>query len=64
MTASPPVYQSDKSLIGQTTKNIPSMALIELSYKPIKNLPITGGIRCLFECMAIFYFVKGLQCSA
>lgn len=42
-------YQTQKeSLIGQTTKNIPSMASAELSYKPIKNLTITGGIRYPF----------------
>ena len=42
-------YQTQKkSLIGQTTKNIPSMASVELSYKPIKNLTITGGIRYPF----------------
>lgn len=39
---------SEKSLIGQITKNIPSMASIELSYKPIKNRVITGGIRYPF----------------
>ncbi|HIY49975.1 MAG TPA: outer membrane beta-barrel protein [Candidatus Barnesiella excrementavium] len=42
-------YQTQKkSLIGQTTKNIPSMASVELSYKPIKNLTLTGGIRYPF----------------
>lgn len=42
-------YQTQKkSLIGQTTKNIPSMASVELSYKPVKNLTITGGIRYPF----------------
>ncbi len=42
-------YQTQKkSLIGQTTKNIPSMASVELSYKPIKNLTVTGGIRYPF----------------
>lgn len=42
-------YQTQKkSLIGQTTKNIPSMASVELSYKPIKDLTITGGIRYPF----------------
>lgn len=42
-------YQTQKkSLIGQTTKNIPSMASVELSYKPIKNLTVMGGIRYPF----------------
>lgn len=42
-------YQSQKkSLIGQTTKNIPSMASVELSYKPIKPLSVTAGIRYPF----------------
>lgn len=42
-------YQTDKeSLIGQTTRSIPSMAYLELSYKPLKNLSITGGIRYPF----------------
>lgn len=42
-------YQTQKkSLIGQTTKNIPSMASVELSYKPIKSLTLTGGIRYPF----------------
>ena len=42
-------YQTQKeSLIGQTTKNIPSMASVELSYKPVKSLTITGGIRYPF----------------
>ena len=42
-------YQTQKkSLIGQMTKNIPSMASVELSYKPIKILTITGGIRYPF----------------
>lgn len=30
------------------TKNIPSMALVELSYKPVKNLTVTSGIRYPF----------------
>lgn len=42
-------YQTQKkSLIGQTTRNIPSMASVEFSYKPIKNLTLTGGIRYPF----------------
>lgn len=42
-------YQTQKkTLIGQTTRNIPSMASVELSYKPIKNLTLTGGIRYPF----------------
>lgn len=42
-------YQTEKkSLVGQTMKNIPSMASIEVSYKPIKNLTATGGIRYPF----------------
>ena len=42
-------YQTQKkSLIGQTTKNIPSMASVELSYKPVKNLTVAGGIRYPF----------------
>lgn len=42
-------YQTQKkSLFGQTMKNIPSMASVELSYKPIKNLTIVGGIRYPF----------------
>ncbi|MGJ1015090.1 TonB-dependent receptor [Bacteroides salyersiae] len=42
-------YQTQKkSLVGQTMENIPSMASVELSYKPIKNLTITGGIRYPF----------------
>lgn len=42
-------YQTQKkSLIGQTTRNIPSMASVEFSYNPIKNLTLTGGIRYPF----------------
>lgn len=42
-------YQTEKkTLIGQTMKNIPSMAYVEVSYKPIKNLTATGGIRYPF----------------
>ena len=42
-------YQTQKkSLIGQTTRNIPSMASVKFSYKPIKNLTLTGGIRYPF----------------
>lgn len=42
-------YQTQKkSLFGQTMKNIPSMASVELSYKPIKSLTIVGGIRYPF----------------
>lgn len=42
-------YQTQKkSLIGQTAKNIPSMASVELSYKPTKKLTVTGGIRYPF----------------
>lgn len=42
-------YQTQKkSLIGQTMKNIPSMASIELSFKPIRNLTIIGGVRYPF----------------
>lgn len=42
-------YQTQKkSLVGQTTKSIPSMASVELSYKPIKDLTVTGGIRYPF----------------
>ena len=42
-------YQTQKkSLIGQTTRNIPSMASVEFSYKPIKNQTLTGGIRYPF----------------
>ena len=42
-------YQTQKkSLIGQTTTTIPSMASLELSYKPIKNLTVTGGVRYPF----------------
>lgn len=42
-------YQTEKeSLVGQTMKTIPSMASIELSYSPIKNLTMTGGIRYPF----------------
>lgn len=42
-------YQTQKkSLAGQTMKNIPSMASVELSYKPIKSLTFTGGIRYPF----------------
>lgn len=42
-------YQTEKkSLIGQTMRNIPSMASLEVSYKPIKNLTLTGGIRYPF----------------
>lgn len=42
-------YQTErKSLIGQTMRNIPSMASLEVSYKPIQNLTLTGGIRYPF----------------
>lgn len=42
-------YQTEKkSLVGQTMKYIPSMASMELSYSPIKNLNLTGGIRYPF----------------
>ncbi len=42
-------YQTEKeSLVGQTMKTIPSMAMVELSYSPIKNLTLTGGIRYPF----------------
>lgn len=42
-------YQTEKkSLVGQTMKNIPSMASVEVSYSPIKNLNLTGGIRYPF----------------
>ena len=42
-------YQTEKkSLVGQTMKTIPSMASVEVSYSPIKNLTLTGGIRYPF----------------
>ncbi len=42
-------YQTErKSLVGQTMKNIPSMASLEVSYSLIKNLTLTGGIRYPF----------------
>lgn len=42
-------YQTEKkTLIGQTTKTTPSMASVELSYSPIKNLTLTGAIRYPF----------------
>ena len=42
-------YQTGKkSLVGQTTKHIPSMASVELSYQPVKNLSLIGGIRYPF----------------
>lgn len=42
-------YQTDrKSLVGQTMKNVPSMASVELSYIPVKSLSMTGGIRYPF----------------
>lgn len=42
-------YQTEKkSLVGQTMKTIPSMASVEVSYCPIKNLTLTGGIRYPF----------------
>lgn len=42
-------YQTgSKSLVGQTIKHRPSMAYIETSYSPIKNLTLTGGIRYPF----------------
>ena len=42
-------YQTEKkSLVGQTMKTIPSMASVEVSYSPIKNFTLTGGIRYPF----------------
>ena len=42
-------YQTEKkSLVGQTMKTIPSMASVEVSYSPVKNLTLTGGIRYPF----------------
>ncbi len=42
-------YQTEKkTLVGQTMKNIPSMASVEISYSPIKNMTFTGGIRYPF----------------
>jgi hypothetical protein len=42
-------YQTEKkTLMGQTMKNIPSMASLELSYNPMKSLSVTGGIRYPF----------------
>lgn len=42
-------YQTEKrTLTGQIVKNIPSMASLEVSYRPIKNLTLTGGIRYPF----------------
>ncbi|KAA5266575.1 TonB-dependent receptor [Bacteroides faecis] len=42
-------YQTEReSLVGQTMKTIPSMASVELSYSPIKNFTLTGGIRYPF----------------
>ncbi len=42
-------YQTGKkSLVGQTTKHVPSMASVELSCKHVKNLSLTGGIRYPF----------------
>ena len=37
-----------KSLAGQTMKNTPSMASVEVSYKPMKTLTLAGGIRYPF----------------
>lgn len=43
------LYQTGKKVLdGQIVRSIPSMASVELSYKPIKNLSITGGIRYPF----------------
>lgn len=42
-------YQTEKkTLTGHIVKNIPSMASLEVSYHPIKNLTLTGGIRYPF----------------
>ena len=42
-------YQTEKkTLTGQIVKNVPSMASIEVSYNPVKNLTLTGGIRYPF----------------
>lgn len=42
-------YQTEKkTLTGHIVKNIPSMASLEVSYRPIKNLTLTGGIRYPF----------------
>ncbi len=42
-------YQTEKkTLIGQTVKNIPSIVYLEVSYKPVKDLTVTGGLRCPF----------------
>ncbi len=43
------LYQTEKkSLIGQTIKTVPSMTSLEVSYKPVKDLTITGGLRYPF----------------
>lgn len=43
------LYQTEsKPLVGQTMKNRPSMAYMEVSHSPIKHLTLTGGIRYPF----------------
>ncbi|MCD8310317.1 MAG: TonB-dependent receptor, partial [Prevotellaceae bacterium] len=43
------IYQTQrKTLTGQTLKNTPSMASVELTYNPAKHLTLTAGIRYPF----------------
>ncbi len=55
------LYQAEsKYLVGQTVKSRPSMAYIEISNQPIKNLTLTGGVRYPFyDAWKQLSFVSG-----